>query len=83
MARELVTALSAELNVPVENLLQPDALRRLCWSPPVPADAAGIAEFLRGRGAREWQLRLLAGGLERAFADAAHEPGVKAQPLPQ
>jgi ribonuclease D len=82
-ARELMTALSEELNVPVENLLQPDALRRLCWTPPVPADAAGIAEFLRGRGAREWQLRLLSGALERAFAEAAHEPGVKASPPPQ
>lgn len=70
-ARELVTALSGELDVPVENLLQPDALRRLCWTPPAEADAAGIAEFLRGRGAREWQVGLLAEGLERAFADAA------------
>jgi ribonuclease D len=78
-----VTALSEELNVPVENLLQPDALRRLCWTPPVPADAAGIAEFLRGRGAREWQLRLLAGALERTFADAAREPDVKASLPPQ
>jgi ribonuclease D len=60
--------------VPVENLLQPDALRRLCWTPPSPADAAGIAEFLRGRGAREWQVGLLAEGLERAFAEAAREP---------
>ncbi|WP_448629307.1 hypothetical protein [Cellulomonas soli] len=32
-AREAVAALSAEHTVPVENLLQPDLLRRLCWSP--------------------------------------------------
>lgn len=73
-ARELVTALSAELSIPVENLLQPDALRRLCWTPPASADAAGIAEFLRGRGARAWQTGLLCTGLERAFAQAAQEP---------
>lgn len=72
-ARELVTGLSEELDVPVENLLQPDALRRLCWTPPAPADAAGVAEFLRGRGAREWQVGLLAGSLERVFADVAQE----------
>jgi len=72
-ARELVTELSEELSIPVENLLQPDALRRLCWTPPAPADAGGITEFLRGRGAREWQLGLLAERLERAFADAARE----------
>ncbi len=58
----------------MENLLQPDALRRLCWTPPATADAAGIAEFLRGRGAREWQTGLLAQPLERAFARAAQEP---------
>ena len=72
-ARELVTARSEELSVPVENLLQPDALRRLCWTPPTAADPAGIAGFLRGRGAREWQLDLLAEGLAQAFSDAARE----------
>jgi ribonuclease D len=70
-----VTALSEELSIPVENLLQPDALRRLCWTPPEPADGAAITEFLRGRGAREWQIGLLAEGLERSFADAAGEQG--------
>ncbi|WP_166848259.1 ribonuclease D [Isoptericola sp. BMS4] len=62
-AREIVAALSEELAVPVENLLQPDALRRLCWTPPEPADAVAVAEFLRGRGAREWQIELLAARL--------------------
>jgi ribonuclease D len=55
--------------VPVENLLQPDALRRLCWSPPDPAGAAAVAEFLRGRRAREWQIGLLAAPLADAFAE--------------
>lgn len=73
-ARELVAGLSDDLNVPVENLLQPDALRRLCWTPPSPADRDEIAEFLRGRGARPWQINLLSGGLERVFAEAAREP---------
>lgn len=71
LSRELVTALSEELSVPVENLLQPDALRRLCWTPPAPASADAVAEFLRGRGAREWQIGLLAEKLAGAFADAA------------
>lgn len=70
-ARETVAALSEELAVPVENLLQPDALRRLCWTPPEPADAAAVGEFLRGRGAREWQIDLLAARLADAFAATA------------
>ncbi len=67
-ARDVVADLSAELSVPVENLLQPDALRRLCWTPPEPAGPAEIAAFLRGRNAREWQVGLVAEPLARAFA---------------
>ncbi|AEG44505.1 ribonuclease D [Isoptericola variabilis] len=67
-AREVVAALSEELSVPVENLLQPDALRRLCWTPPDPAGPAEIADFLRGRNAREWQVALVAEPLAKAFA---------------
>ncbi len=69
-AREVVAGLSEELAVPVENLLQPDALRRLCWTPPEPAGPAEIAAFLRGRNAREWQVGLVAEPLAKAFAEA-------------
>jgi len=68
-AREVVTALSTELSIPAENLLQPDALRRLCWTPPDPADATNIAEFLRGRSARPWQVDLFADRFAKVFAD--------------
>ncbi|SKC72424.1 HRDC domain-containing protein [Krasilnikoviella flava] len=67
-ARELLATMSGDLHVPVENLLQPDALRRLCWTPPDPARAPEIAEFLRGRGARPWQIELVAAPLGSAFA---------------
>jgi len=67
-ARELLGTMSQDLHVPVENLLQPDALRRLCWTPPDPARTAEIADFLRGRGARSWQVELVAAPLETAFA---------------
>lgn len=70
-ARAVVQELSEQHNVPAENLLQPDALRRVCWTPPDPADAAGVAAFLRGRGAREWQVGLLAERLAAAFADVS------------
>ncbi|GAB4085880.1 ribonuclease D [Myceligenerans cantabricum] len=68
-SRDLLAGVSERLSVPVENLLQPDALRRLCWKPPEPADAAAIAEFLRGRRAREWQIGLLAAALAETFSD--------------
>ncbi len=67
-AREVVAAASEQYRVPVENLLQPDALRRLCWTPPTPVTADSVSDFLRGRGAREWQLDLLAPSLAAAIA---------------
>lgn len=68
-ARAVTQALSEEHSVPVENLLQPDLLRRLCWTPPEPLDAAGIAHRLRVGGARPWQVDLVAPALAAAFAE--------------
>lgn len=65
-ARALVAGLSQEHTVPVENLLQPDLLRRLCWTPPEPLDAAGLAAAMTAGGARQWQVDLLA---ERLVAE--------------
>lgn len=41
-ARAVVSQLSDKLKIPVENLMQPDALRRFCWQPPAEV-LAGIA----------------------------------------
>jgi len=67
-AKELMATLSTQHHVPVENLLQPDLLRRVCWSPPGAADADAIAERLREGGAREWQIGVIAEPLAAAFA---------------
>jgi ribonuclease D len=64
-ARAGITALSAQWNIPAENLLQPDLLRRVCWSPP---DDGDIAATLRMSGAREWQVQLVA----PLLGEAAH-----------
>ncbi|MDQ0427174.1 HRDC domain-containing protein [Cellulomonas iranensis] len=69
-ARAVVAELSEQHTVPVENLLQPDLLRRLCWSPPAPLDAAAVAATLTAGGARAWQVELLADRLAAAFATA-------------
>lgn len=55
-ARALIAELSEQLNVPAENLLQPELLRRVCWSPP----EENLADALRAGGAREWQIELVA-----------------------
>ena len=57
-ARAGLAALSEQHDVPVENLLSPDLVRRLMWSPPEPRDAETVAAALRDGGAREWQVEL-------------------------
>jgi ribonuclease D len=58
-ARAGLAELSERVSVPVENLLTPDTLRRLCWDwQPVPDVAAAVDEFLAQAGARPWQREL-------------------------
>ena len=59
--------------LPTENLLAPDSVRRLAWDPPAEPTAAAVAQVLRDRGAREWQIALTADMLAAALAD--HQPG--------
>ena len=55
-ARTGLADIAEQMDLPVENLLQPDAVRRLCWSPPEGHDPDDVAGMLRGLGAREWQI---------------------------
>jgi ribonuclease D len=70
-ARTVVSALAEASRLPVENLLSPDALRRLAWEPPRPCDEQTVAQVLTGYGARPWQVELTAGPI----ADALNSPG--------
>jgi ribonuclease D len=56
--------------VPVENLLAPDSVRRLCWTPPEDLSTESVAQVLRGHGARDWQVTLTAEVLARALQRA-------------
>ena len=74
-ARAGIAAVSEQWHVPAENLLQPDLMRRICWSPPADGDVAGA---LGAGGARPWQAELLSPVLERALAatpDSGSSPG--------
>ncbi len=77
-AREAVGSLATAHRLPIENLLPPDALRRLAWEPPDPATPETITAALTGYGARAWQAELTAIPLAAAFAVAAtaQAPGV-------
>ena len=53
--------LSERISVPVENILQPEALRRLCWEHHGEVlTPATLSEYLIGFGARPWQCNLVA-----------------------
>jgi ribonuclease D len=69
--RAVVTRLAGENNLPPENLIAPDSVRRLAWSPPEEADAASITAALLATGARRWQANLLADQLAAALPDPA------------
>jgi ribonuclease D len=58
--RAAVAALADEHGLPSENLLPPDAVRRLAWQPPDPVSPAAIGATLSRYGARPWQINVTA-----------------------
>lgn len=69
-ARSALSAIAEKHTLPVENLLLPDLLRRICWTPPSP-DLDSVVRELRERGAREWQIGLVAEALTTALRATA------------
>jgi ribonuclease D len=65
VVRPLVQALATEHNIPVENLLTPDYLRRVCFEP-----QEDVAAQLRSYGAREWQIELVTEVILKGLLDA-------------
>ncbi|WP_282700328.1 ribonuclease D [Streptomyces sp. CC219B] len=55
-ARAGVSALAERLNMPQENLITPDTVRRVCWEPPAVVDPESVGAALAGFGARPWQV---------------------------
>lgn len=67
-ARPRMNALAAELDIPAENILTPDYLRRVCWRPPSSITVENVADALTILGARAWQVELAAPLLTEAMA---------------
>jgi ribonuclease D len=78
-ARAGVTEVSERMNIPMENLLTPELLRRVAWTPPEPVDAETVADALRAVGARRWQVDATAQVIAAAFVEAAQVP----EPAPE
>lgn len=70
-ARSALAEVAARVNVPIENLVSPELVRRLCWDWKETADTTGaVATFLREGGARSWQRELAVPALARALGTA-------------
>lgn len=81
-AKTALTELSEKVSVPLENLLTPDILRQICFTPPEPSTAAEIGIKLIEFGARTWQVNLTA-ELISAAINRSDEPNPKPQNLPE
>ncbi|MGW2385926.1 HRDC domain-containing protein [Streptomyces sp. NPDC001658] len=68
-ARAAVSALAEQLNMPQENLITPDTVRRVCWEPPNVVGAESVGEALAGFGARPWQVEQVTPVLVAALSD--------------
>ncbi|WP_093619788.1 ribonuclease D [Actinoplanes philippinensis] len=69
--RAVVVRTADEHNLPPENLISPDFIRRLAWSPPDEITPRTVGDTLLGFGARNWQVGLLADLLAEVLPDPA------------
>jgi ribonuclease D len=73
-ARTVIAEVGERVNVPAENLLTPDLLRRTAWSPPASITPESVLTALSKGGARPWQCELLAEPLCGALLTKAPVP---------
>ena len=74
-ARALIQKLAADNSIPIENLISPEIVRRICWSPPAQSttirDEAAVRIALAELGARAWQIDVVAPHLADALLEHA------------
>jgi ribonuclease D len=73
-ARVAVTELSEQLSIPIENLLTPETLRRVAWTPPDEITAETLGAELARYGARPWQIEATSQIIADAFVEAHQNP---------
>jgi ribonuclease D len=66
-ARPAVESRAEELRMPTENLLTPETLRRVAWTPPAEITAETISAALVELGARPWQIEQTAQVIADSF----------------
>jgi ribonuclease D len=79
-ARAAIAAIAAEHGLPVENLLSPELVRRVAWTPPAPLSDEAVATALSAAGARAWQVALTAAAVAAALSPAETPVVIPAAP---
>lgn len=64
-ARAQLDLRATELNIPLENLISPEAVRRICWNKPL----GEVSPALAALGVRPWQIEIAAPLLEAALLE--------------
>jgi ribonuclease D len=86
-ARAAIVLIAQENQIPVENLITPEHVRRICWKPPVGATTTlSISEVEKGLselGARQWQIDLVAPALAAALLEREPLPVEVAENTPE
>lgn len=72
--RTALSELSGEIGIPVENLLLPETIRKVCFAPPADISVSSLTHWLREAGARPWQLELIPLRLNDCFERVAKDP---------
>jgi ribonuclease D len=86
-ARAKVLLRAQELNLPAENLVSPELVRRICWDQTKP-EISIVASKLEKLGARSWQVQEVAPLLAQALSEreplveAPENPAEEGQPEP-
>jgi ribonuclease D len=64
-AKARLTAKAEELSIPLENMITPEYIRRICWNSP----KGEVSNALAALGARKWQIEIAAPILESALLE--------------
>jgi ribonuclease D len=86
-ARAAIELVATEHNIPVENLITPEHVRRICWNPPAGStqtlSLSIVEEELQRLGARQWQIDLVAPVLAAALLQTDPLPVEVAETTPE
>jgi ribonuclease D len=84
-ARASIELIAQENQIPVENLITPEHVRRVCWKPPVDATStlsvSEVEKALTELGARQWQIDLVAPALAAALLEREPIPVEVIEPV--